>query len=82
MTNLQQLTILAQGGDGGGAAALLAPLISLVLTIVMIVGLWKVHTKAGQPGWAIFVPIYNVYVLLLIAGRPGWWLILAHDPHR
>jgi len=46
----------------------------------MIVAMWKVFTKAGQPGWAILVPIYNAYVMLKIAGKPGWWLILLLIP--
>lgn len=36
--------------------------------------------KAGQPLWAGFVPLYNVYLGLKIAGRPGWWLILFFIP--
>jgi len=34
-----------------------------------------VFTKAGQPGWAAIIPIYNVYILLQIVGRPTIWLI-------
>jgi hypothetical protein len=37
---------------------------------------WKIFTKAGQPGWAIFVPIYSVIVLLKIAGKPWWWIFI------
>lgn len=37
-------------------------------------------TKANQPGWAILIPIYNFYILLKIAGRPGWWLLLFLIP--
>lgn len=55
-----------------GAALLLLPIIGLV-TIVAIIGLWKVFTKAGKPGWAAIVPFYNVWVLAEIAGKPGWW---------
>ena len=40
----------------------------------------KSLAKAGQPGWAILVPIYNAYILLQIAGRPGWWLLLYFIP--
>lgn len=47
---------------------------------VVIIGGWKVFEKAGQPGWAILIPIYNLYVMLQIAGRPGWWLILYLIP--
>ena len=46
------------------------------ILILMIVSLWKVFTKAGQPGWACIVPIYNVIVLLKIAGKPLWWILL------
>ena len=46
----------------------------------MIVGMWKVFTKAGQPGWASIIPIYNVYILLLIVDKPWWWLILMLIP--
>lgn len=52
----------------------------LAVVVVVIIGGWKVFEKSGQPGWAILVPIYNVYILLKIAGRPGWWLILYLIP--
>jgi hypothetical protein len=39
-----------------------------------------VFTKAGHPGWAILVPFYNAYILLKIAGRPAWWLVLFLVP--
>ena len=51
-----------------------------VFAILMIVALWKVFTKAGQPGWASIVPILNTYFLCKIAGRPGWWVILMFIP--
>ncbi|MEX2394011.1 MAG: DUF5684 domain-containing protein [Actinomycetota bacterium] len=41
---------------------------------------WRIFTKAGQPGWAILIPLYNTYVLLKVVGRPGWWLILYLIP--
>jgi hypothetical protein len=46
----------------------------------MIAAMWKVFSKAGQPGWAILIPFYNLYVICKIAGRPGWWLILMFIP--
>lgn len=55
-------------------------LIVLVLAILSIIAGWKVFVKAGQPGWASLIPIYNVYVVLKIVGRPGWWLILFLIP--
>ena len=46
----------------------------------MIASWWKVFAKAGQPGWAALIPIYNLYVLLMVAKRPGWWLLLYLIP--
>jgi hypothetical protein len=50
------------------------------IIILLIAAMWKVFSKAGQPGWAAIIPIYNMYVLCKVAGRPGWWLILLLIP--
>jgi hypothetical protein len=42
--------------------------------------MWKVFAKAGQPGWAAIVPIYNIIVLLQISGKPVWWILLFLIP--
>ncbi len=43
--------------------------------------LMKIFKKAGRTdSWAAWVPIYNVYVLFEIAGRPGWWIFLGLIP--
>jgi hypothetical protein len=55
-------------------------LVYLAFIVLWIVGFWKVFTKAGHPGWAALVPIYNLYILLKIAGKPGWWLLLFFIP--
>jgi hypothetical protein len=52
----------------------------LVVVVLMIAGMWKVFEKAGKPGWAAIVPIYNLIVLLEIAGKPVWWVILMLIP--
>ena len=66
--------------SGGGIIGILFMLIWLAVVIVVIAGMWKVFTKAGKPGWACIVPIYNIIVLLEIAGRPLWWFILFFIP--
>jgi ABC-type sulfate transport system permease subunit len=55
-------------------------LVWLAVLILMIVSLWKIFTKAGQPGWASIVPFYNIIVMLQIAGKPLWWLVLLLIP--
>jgi hypothetical protein len=70
---------LVAGGLLGGAFLMLF-LIWLGVAVVVIAGMWKTFVKAGKPGWAAIVPFYNIYVLLEIAGRPGWWLVLFIVP--
>lgn len=74
---LQQGSSDAAGGMFGG---FMGALIGLIFVVLVIAGMWKVFTKAGKPGWAAIIPIYNVYVLLKIVGRPGWWLLLFFIP--
>ncbi|MHC5068307.1 MAG: DUF5684 domain-containing protein, partial [Planctomycetota bacterium] len=51
-------------------------IIQLIMAAVIIASCWRIFTKAGQPGWAAIVPIYNVIVYLKVVGKPMWWLIL------
>jgi hypothetical protein len=50
------------------------------VVILLIAAMWKVFSKAGQPGWAAIIPIYNFYIMCKVAGRPGWWVILMFIP--
>lgn len=58
----------------------LFPLAMLAFLILAFAGVWKTFAKAGKPGWAALVPIYNVIVMLQIAGRPLWWFLLLFVP--
>ncbi len=55
-------------------------LLYVAVIVVEIASIWMVFTKAGQPGWAAIVPIYNAVVMMRVAGRPGWWVILSFIP--
>jgi hypothetical protein len=74
----------AGGGEGGdvlgGIFAGVLGLVYLAVIALAIASLWVIFTKAGQPGWAALVPIYNVIVLLQIVGRPVWWVVLMLIP--
>lgn len=69
-----------EGGGGGGIIALVMMLLWLAIAVVIIAAFWKVFAKAGEPGWAAIVPIYNLIVLLKIAGKPIWWIVLCVIP--
>ena len=52
----------------------------LALTVVIFAGFWKMFEKAGEPGWAGIIPIYNLYILVKISGNAWWWFILLLVP--
>jgi uncharacterized protein DUF5684 len=81
LTLLPSHAFLAQIDEPSAAApSPVALVISLLVALIMIVAMWKIFTKAGQPGWASLIPFYNIYVWCKIVGRPGWWLILMLIP--
>lgn len=79
-TSIASLLAQASGNEEAALAAGLAAFFAafffvfLAIGIVMLVGMWKVFTKAGQPGWAVLIPIYNIIVLLRIAGLAWYWV--------
>lgn len=69
----------AMMGDSMSQLAWMYP-VSGVFAIIGIIAMWKLFSKAGQPGWAAIIPIYNLIVLLRIVNRPWWWLLLMLVP--
>jgi hypothetical protein len=63
-----------------GTAAFVFVAVELAVIVAIIAGFWKVFVKAGKPGWAAIIPIYNVIVVLQIAGKPLWWIFLFLIP--
>jgi hypothetical protein len=55
-------------------------IIYLAIVVFLIASVWKAFEKAGKPGWAAIIPIYNLIVLLEIAKRPAWWFLLLLIP--
>lgn len=80
--NFDYTTAVAEGAVLGTFATTLLgviiflSIISLATSILILVSWWKVFKKAGQPGWAAIVPIYNTIVKLQIAGLPEWYVLL------
>jgi len=68
------------GAESGVAGALFAFFIAMfwvfaIIWLISIVGMWKAFEKAGKPGWAAIIPIYNIYIMIEIVGKPGIWLL-------
>ena len=68
--------------EAAAAAAIggVSMIIQIVMMVILIVSMWKIFSKAGKPGWAAIVPIYNVIVMLEIAGKPVWWIVMFFIP--
>jgi len=80
MTMTMISAVIVQDQTLGAALGAIFMIIMLALTVLFLVGFWKVFTKAGQPGWAALIPFYNAYILTKIAGRPGWWVLMLMIP--
>ena len=61
-------------------AGFMVPLVFFTTVLIFMAGMWKTFSKAGKPGWACLVPIYNIVVMMQIAGRPAWWTLLVFIP--
>jgi hypothetical protein len=70
----------------GEFLAVVGPIIAVIfvlllaVAIVVAIAMWKAFKKAGKPGWASIVPIYNTIVLVQIAKVPTWYLAFLFAP--
>lgn len=62
-SNASDVVIAAMAGFLG-----LIILIASVITVIQIIGMWKVFTKAGEKGWKAIIPFYNIAILYKISG--------------
>ncbi|RRD94101.1 hypothetical protein EII17_09920 [Clostridiales bacterium COT073_COT-073] len=58
----------------------LSGIFGLILTVVMIISMWKLFAKAGEPGWAAIVPFYNLFVMYKISWGKGILFLLMLVP--
>lgn len=64
----------------GGMFAGTSLLIWLAITALGVIALWFIFSKAGEPGWAAIVPLYNTYILYKITWGNGWLFLLLLIP--
>lgn len=55
-------------------------MIILVMAVISIIALWRVFTKAGEPGWGSLIPFYNLYLLFKISWGNGWMFLFTFVP--
>ena len=78
--NLSTFSFFAQDGDAAGVVGLIFFVLYMAVIVLIIASMWKLFAKAGKPGWASIIPIYNSIVMLEIVGRPIWWIVLLIIP--
>ncbi|MBP6686589.1 MAG: S26 family signal peptidase, partial [Lacibacter sp.] len=54
--------------------------INLFLVLLPAVGLYGMFKKAGVEGWKAFVPFYNVWIMVELAGMKRYWFFLQFIP--
>ena len=59
---------------------ILIVILFIISYVLIIVSLWKIFKKAGKPGWASIIPIYNIYVICQIAEKKCWNILLLLIP--
>lgn len=64
----------AASNDGAAASG------SFIAYLLVAIGMWPMLRKAGMPVWGGFIPIYNIYLQIKLAGRSGWLLFLYLIP--
>ena len=81
------IPVLAQlGADdaaqsaAAAAASTTVSLFVVAVIVLMIAAMWRVFERAGEHGWAVLVPIYNLYILCRVAGMSPWWMLAAIIP--
>ncbi len=75
---MSDLLLVAEAESGVGE--IIVALIYLAITVAIIAGMWRLFEKANQPGWGVLIPVYNVILMLKVAGKPLWWLVLFMIP--
>ena len=59
---------------------ILIVILFIISYVLIIVSLWKIFKKAGKPGWASIIPIYNIYIMCEIAEKKWWYILLLLIP--
>lgn len=76
-TNLSNIDTAGMAAASAGVMVVYL-VIAIAVAVVSIIAMWKIFTKAGKPGWAAIIPVYNLVVLYQIVGmNPLWLLVLV-----
>lgn len=67
-----------QGSAGGSFVSFL---MFVAFYVYFAVAIQTMAKKVGMANaWMAWIPLLNIYLLLKIGGKPGWWMILLFIP--
>jgi hypothetical protein len=79
---MKLISILLMASEPGQSPVSgISSLILLIILILYVTSMMSIFSKAGKPGWAALIPIYNGIVFMEIIGKPWWWLLLWLIPY-
>lgn len=85
--DIAQMSSMSPAYADGFAAASFMATIFIMLGVILVgyaylaVCLMKIAQKTNTPnGWLAWIPIANIFLMLQIAGRSMWWIILFFIP--
>lgn len=55
-------------------------LIVILYYIIPCIGLFKLFEKTNVAGWKAIIPFYNFYLMIVLSGKPKWWIVLMLIP--
>lgn len=55
-------------------------MVSLIITLFVMAGAWRMFQKMGRQGWESIVPLYNTYVACEVLYGNGWKMLLFLIP--
>ena len=85
---LAQLTTTATSSSDGvsGSTAAVILFAVAIISVLHIIGMWKVLVKGGEPGAfsllnliTCLIPVSFIPIMRMI-GRPTWWVVLLYIP--
>ena len=81
-TSYTSTDLAAAGLTAGVSAGVMVVylIITIAIAVLGIIAMWKIFTKAGKPGWASLIPIYNIVVMYQIVGLNPLLIILLFIP--
>lgn len=77
--NVDQLSGLMAGGILGvilGGLATIGTIVWIVVSVLNIIGCWKIYNKFGEPGWKCLIPVYGTWVQYQYTWKPQMAIVV------